>query len=67
MPCGLSFSRTRSNCLPRTEPAMPDILIRPAEMRDVPAMLAVYAPYVEETAVSFEYAVPSEEDRKSVV
>ena len=41
---------------------MPDILIRPAELRDVPAMLAVYAPYVEETAVSFEYAVPSEEE-----
>ena len=61
MPCGLSFSRTRAYCLP-SEPAMQDILIRPAEMRDVPAMLAVYAPYVEETAVSFEYAVPSEEE-----
>ena len=41
---------------------MPDILIRPAELRDVPAMLAVYAPYVEETAVSFEYDVPAQEE-----
>ena len=41
---------------------MENILIRPAEERDVPAMLAVYAPYVEETAVSFEYAVPSPEE-----
>ena len=39
---------------------MQDFLIRPAEERDVPAMLGIYAPYVEETAVSFEYAVPSE-------
>ena len=41
---------------------MENILIRPSEERDVPAMLAVYAPYVEETAVSFEYAVPSPEE-----
>ena len=41
---------------------MPNIRIRPAEERDIPAMMAVYAPYVEETAVSFEYAVPSPEE-----
>lgn len=41
---------------------MQNIRIRPAEERDIPAMLAVYAPYVEETAVSFEYAVPSTEE-----
>ena len=41
---------------------MPNIRIRPAEERDIPAMLAVYAPYVKETAVSFEYAVPSPEE-----
>jgi phosphinothricin acetyltransferase len=46
---------------------MPDIIIRPAELRDVPAMLAAYAPYVEETAVSFEYAVPSEEEFRARV
>ena len=44
---------------------MPDILIRSAELRDVPAMLGIYAPYVEETSVSFEYAVPSEEEFRS--
>ena len=41
---------------------MQNIRIRPAEERDIPAMLAVYAPYVDETAVSFEYAVPSPEE-----
>ena len=41
---------------------MQNIRIRPAEERDIPAMLAVYAPYVKETAVSFEYAVPSPEE-----
>jgi len=41
---------------------MQNIRIRPAEERDIPAMLAVYAPYVEETAVSFECAVPSLEE-----
>ena len=44
---------------------MQDFLNRPAEERDVPAMLGIYAPYVEETAVSFEYAVPSEEEFRS--
>lgn len=29
---------------------------------DVPAMLAIYAPYVKETAYSFEYDVPTEEN-----
>ncbi len=41
---------------------MDDIRIRPAESRDVPAMLAVYAPYVLNTAVSFEYDVPAEDE-----
>ena len=44
---------------------MQSILIRPAEERDVPAMLGIYAPYVEETAVSFEYLVPSEAEFRS--
>ena len=34
---------------------------RIATQADVPAMLAVYAPYVRETAYSFEYEVPTEE------
>ena len=45
-------------------------MIRAAEKADVPAMLAIYAPYVLETTVTFEYAVPtlSEfEDRFSTV
>ena len=46
---------------------MSDIIIRPAELLDVPAMLGIYAPYVEETAVSFEYAVPSEEEFRARV
>ncbi|MDY3781931.1 MAG: N-acetyltransferase family protein [Candidatus Faecousia sp.] len=45
-------------------------MIRAAEKADVPAMLAIYAPYVLKTTITFEYAVPalSEfEDRFSAV
>ena len=35
------------------------ITIRPATLDDAPALLAIYAPYVEQTAISFEYDVPS--------
>jgi phosphinothricin acetyltransferase len=33
--------------------------IRPARESDIPAILAIYGPYVENTAYSFEYAVPT--------
>lgn len=33
--------------------------IRIATVQDVPAMLAIYAPYVEQTTYSFEYAPPT--------
>lgn len=36
--------------------------IRIATQQDVPAMLAIYRPFVEETAVSFEYATPTQEE-----
>ena len=35
-------------------------MIRIATESDVPAMLAIYAPYIEDTTYSFEYTVPSE-------
>ena len=35
-------------------------MIRIATEADIPAMLAIYAPFVEHTTVSFEYTVPSE-------
>ncbi len=38
------------------------IIIRPATTADVPALLAIYAPYVEQTAITFEYTVPSVEE-----
>lgn len=41
---------------------MDNLIIRSAEKRDIPAMLAIYAPYVERTAISFEYTVPSEQE-----
>ncbi|MBR3880864.1 MAG: N-acetyltransferase [Mailhella sp.] len=41
---------------------MEDLIIRPAADADIPAMLGIYAPYVEETAISFEYAAPSEDE-----
>ena len=34
--------------------------VRPAAERDLPAMLAIYRPYVEHTAFSFEYEPPTE-------
>ena len=33
--------------------------IRVATKEDAEALLAIYAPYVEETAITFEYEVPS--------
>ena len=37
-------------------------MIRIAKESDIPAMLAIYAPYVENTTVSFEYEVPTREE-----
>lgn len=33
--------------------------VRPATAQDVPRILEIYSPYVENTAISFEYAVPT--------
>lgn len=38
------------------------IRIRPAAEEDAAAILAIYAPYVTETAITFEYQVPSLEE-----
>ena len=38
------------------------IMIRDAQVADAKELLAIYAPYVEHTAVTFEYDVPSEEE-----
>lgn len=38
---------------------LPQITIRPAVPEDAPALLAIYAPYVSQTAISLEYDVPS--------
>ena len=36
--------------------------VRIAKMEDVPYILGIYAPYVEQTAYTFEYTVPSVEE-----
>lgn len=36
--------------------------IRSAKISDAKALIAIYAPYVENTAITFEYAVPSLSD-----
>ena len=41
---------------------MEAVTIRPAVPEDAPALLAIYAPYVRETAVTFEYEVPTPEE-----
>lgn len=38
------------------------VIIRPAREADAPAMLAIYRPYVETTAISFEHEPPSEDE-----
>lgn len=37
-------------------------MIRAAAPADAPALLAIYAPYVKKTAITFEYDVPTEEE-----
>ena len=37
----------------------PNIQIREAVPDDAAALLAIYTPYVKETAITFEYEVPS--------
>lgn len=42
--------------------------IRRAELKDAEALLSIYAPYVEQTAITFEYDVPTiEEFRERIV
>lgn len=36
-----------------------DIIIRPVTVADAEALLQIYAPYVTETAITFEYEVPT--------
>lgn len=36
-----------------------DCTVRAASLRDAEALLRIYAPYVEKTAITFEYEVPS--------
>lgn len=42
-----------------------NIRIRPAGAEDAEALLAIYAPYVRETAITFEYDVPTVEEFQS--
>lgn len=35
------------------------LTIRPAKFSDAKAIQSIYAPYVEKTAITFEYEVPS--------
>lgn len=47
--------------------ATSEVLIRVAKPEDAQALLSIYAPYVEQTAITFEYIVPSvEEFRKRI-
>lgn len=39
-----------------------EVRIRTATKADAPALLNIYAPYVEQTAITFEYEVPSVEE-----
>ena len=39
-----------------------NITIRPAQLADTEKLLEIYAPYVTDTAITFEYDVPSLEE-----
>ena len=41
---------------------MPEMTIRPATVRDAAALAAIYAPFVEQTAISFEEVSPTVEE-----
>ena len=41
---------------------MSELHIRPASLEDTAGLLAIYAPYVEDTAITFEWQVPSLEE-----
>ena len=41
---------------------MMNVVIRPAIIKDAKELLAIYAPYVLETAITFEYVVPTLEE-----
>lgn len=41
---------------------MGEIIIRPVTAADAEALCSIYAPYVQETAVTYEYEVPSVEE-----
>ncbi len=43
---------------------MDQIVIRPAEARDAGVVAGIYRGYVEHTAITFEYEVPSEEEMR---
>ena len=36
--------------------------IRPVTLEDAPELVRIYAPYVEKTAITFEYQVPTIEE-----
>lgn len=42
--------------------AEPAVRIRTARIEDAPALAAIYAPYVEKTAITFEYTPPAQEE-----
>lgn len=39
-----------------------EITVRAARESDAPTLLAIYAPYIENTAITFEYTIPSVEE-----
>ncbi len=43
---------------------MNDIIIRPARLSDAGEILKIYSPYVLDTAITFEYDVPTEQEFK---
>ena len=55
-------NRVQSEKTKEKSESMGEIIIRPVTVEDAAELAAIYAPYVLETAVTYEYEVPSTEE-----
>ena len=55
-------NRVQSEKMGEKREHMGEIIIRPVSVADAAELAAIYAPYVQKTAVTYEYEVPSAEE-----
>ena len=57
-----TMSETGRETMGGTANGQEQLIIRPARLEDAPYLAALYAPYVEQTAITFEYEAPGAEE-----